>query len=154
MYSSTAAQGGWRGRRVFPPPPHYSEGSRRPLSNTCTWGGRKRFQNTKIYEGYYHSLIPRLVNCSMWLLREFGNEATLETFTVIQAGPVHDFIMTSLFIECTLHHTVYLLHCLSLALRTTLFMRTPPWMTSFCPSMKQSLHGGERPWGTTRVRGE
>ena len=50
--------------------------------------------------------------------------------------------------------TLYLLHCLSLALRTTLFMRTPPSMTSFCPSMKQSLHGGERPWGTTSVRGE
>ena len=43
----------------------------------------------------------------MWLLREFGNKATLETFTVIQAGPVHDFIITS---------SSYTSHCIPAAL--------------------------------------
>ena len=72
--SSTAAQGGWRGRRVSPPPPHYSAGSQRPLSNTCTWGGRKRFQNMKSMRAIITASFPGLHLYSFSSLVVWGNK--------------------------------------------------------------------------------
>ena len=53
--------------------------------------------------------------------------------------------------QCVFSH---LLHCFNLAFCTRALDRVPPWRMSFCPSTKQSFQGGDRPSGTTRVRGE